>query len=386
MLKPPVLDVHLRALEAARRQSEDVVRAAAREVCISDYADLVMRSLPTTLDLRGLDHNAANAADAASRAIGEFHHAPPRGFYVPLMGTRGRTLNASALTSGGALVGDHMSGELVEALRPHSIAIGGGARVVSGLPAGKRLILPKLGNSIDVHWCDEGVMAPQGDPDFDQIFVVPQILSASVIVSRMLVLQNGLREALTTALEVDLLAAAMSEVDRVILAGSGVGPEPLGLLNMPEVSVVSAGANGGEPSWRLLSDLEHEVGRKSGAVSPQWVINSATRRKLRNTPRAPGQDFILSDSPTLLGGNCSVSEALPSNLQKGTATDLSAMIYGDFGRVIVGIWGPAALDVVLDRHLLALSGRIRLTAFMYVGVGFRHVEAFAACKDIITAD
>jgi HK97 family phage major capsid protein len=219
---------------------------------------------------------------------------------------------------------------------------------------------------------------------FDQIVIVPHVLRASIVVSRSLILQHGLREALTTALEVDLLAAAMAEVDRVILAGSGVGAEPLGLLNMPAVAVVSAGANGGEPTWKLLTDMEYEVGKRSGAISPQWAINAATRRKLRNTPRAPGQDFILSDSPTLLGTGYGVSEAMPSDLEKGTGTDLSAMVYGDFGRVIVGIWGPAALDVVLDRYSLKKENKIRLTAFMNVGVGFRHVEAFAVCKDVVT--
>jgi len=52
-----------------------------------------------------------------------------------------------------------------------------------------------------------------------------------------------------------------------VLAGSGVGAKPLGLLNMLEVAVVSAGANGAEPTWRWLTDMEHEVGRKSGAIA-----------------------------------------------------------------------------------------------------------------------
>jgi HK97 family phage major capsid protein len=384
MHRPKILDLHLRALDASLRQSEDVVRRAANNVCTSDFVDLLLRSMPAISDVSGFDDNAADAARAASNAIGEFHSAPPRGFYVPLIGTVGRSLSVGMFNAGGALAADVMSGELVEALRPHSVAVAGGARVISGLPAGKRLILPKLSNGSSVFWCDEGDPPPMGDPDFDQVVIVPHVLRASIVVSRMLILQNGLREALTTALEVDLLAAALAEVDRVILAGSGVDAEPLGLLNMPEVAVVSAGADGGEPTWKLLTDMEYEVGKASGAISPRWAINAATRRKLRNTQRAPGLDFILSDSPTLLGDGYGVSEALPSDLAKGAGTNLSAMVYGDFGRVIIGIWGPAALDVVLDRYSLKKDNKIRLTAFMNVGVGFRHVEAFAVCKDIST--
>ncbi|HPM34967.1 MAG TPA: phage major capsid protein, partial [Spirochaetota bacterium] len=73
------------------------------------------------------------------------------------------------------------------------------------------------------------------------------------------------------------------------------------------------------------------------------------------------------------------------NLTKGThsATDLSAIIFGNWSDLIIGEWG--ILDLNVDTSVNSLAGGIRVIALQDVDIALRRAESFAAIKDMITA-
>lgn len=82
---------------------------------------------------------------------------------------------------------------------------------------------------------------------------------------------------------------------------------------------------------------------------------------------------------TLNGYRADSSSQIPSNLEKGTGEDLTALIFGDFSTVMIGLW--RAIDLVVDPHTLGLSGGIRLTAMLDCDIQFRNAESLAKVMD-----
>lgn len=105
------------------------------------------------------------------------------------------------------------------------------------------------------------------------------------------------------------------------------------------------------------------------------------------TQRAAGLDFIVSsDANSVMGQPMRTSSQVPDNLTKGTSVGVcSPLIFGDLSEIVVGFWGPLAVDIMVDRVTAAKDGKIRLTCRAEVGVAVRNIGAFAAYKDLLSA-
>jgi len=312
-------------------------------------------------------------SDAAKAQTGH----QPWGAWIPLA-----ALTRDLSASGSPLVTDKVAPSLQSALEPHS-AVMGGATILAGLD-GSAFSLPTIDQPADAGsaWVAEGDAGPSLDPSTRLATLQPKSLIFQVTVSRRLMIQTGFD--LDRALRAELLRNAMRAIDHAAIAGAGAGSPP-GLLNDPDLDVLSAGANGAAPNWEHLVDLEHEASNRAGnMVAPAFLTSPAIRKRLRLTQRAPGLDFILSDTATtLLGQPLRISAQVPSDLTKGTAVEnCSAMVFGDWSEVVVGFWGPAAIDVLVDAVTGAHRGQIKLTCRAEVGVAVRDIRAFSAFKDL----
>ena len=89
------------------------------------------------------------------------------------------------------------------------------------------------------------------------------------------------------------------------------------------------------------------------------------------------------DAP-LNGYRAGVTNAVPSNLTKGTANAIcSAILFGNFADLLIGMWG--GLDLMVDPYTGSTSGTVRVVALQDVDVAVRHAESFAAMVDALTA-
>lgn len=376
-----------RHLTRDHNETTKALAAATRGLRTEDYVEAVIESADRGPGFPvGAASRRASAVFDASSAISAKRGYDPRGFFVPLdLGFRDsvRDLNVGTPTAGGNMVTEVHDGSIVAALRPYSGVMAAGARVVTGL--GEAFILPRETTATGVHWVDEGDPAGDSDPQFGQVVIQPRTLVARVAFSRQLAKTSGVRAGISAALTDGLVASLMTEVDRVVLAGSGSGAEPIGILNNADVSVVGAGTNGAAPSYDLLTEMEETHGAASGMAPTAWFTNSAARRSLRKTVRGTGLDYVWSDANTMLGVPALATEHLPGDLTKGSGTGLSPLILGSWSNVVIGIWGPAAYDLMVDPYTSGNAGLVKLTAFLEVGIAIRHPETFVVCKDLVTA-
>ena len=86
---------------------------------------------------------------------------------------------------------------------------------------------------------------------------------------------------------------------------------------------------------------------------------------------------------SLNGYNALVTNCVPSNLTKGTGSNLSAILFGKWDELLIAHWG--VLDIVVDPYTNSKSGIITVTLFQDVDVGVRYPAAFAVIKDAATS-
>lgn len=119
--------------------------------------------------------------------------------------------------------------------------------------------------------------------------------------------------------------------------------------------------------------------------SLHYVTNPKVRKFLKETEKATGYPVYLwpERANELNGYPAMVTNNVPSNLTKGTGTNLSAMIFGNFNDVVLADWG--AIDLMVDPYTQAGSNSIRIHANMLGDVGIRQPKSFAVIKDIIAS-
>ena len=76
-----------------------------------------------------------------------------------------------------------------------------------------------------------------------------------------------------------------------------------------------------------------------------------------------------------------VSNNVPSNLTKGSGTNLSAVIYGNFADLLIGLYGT--LEILVDPYTDFAKGTTGVRALQTIDIAVRHAESFAAMKDAI---
>jgi hypothetical protein len=73
---------------------------------------------------------------------------------------------------------------------------------------------------------------------------------------------------------------------------------------------------------------------------------------------------------------------MPSNLTKGSGSNLSAMIFGVWSELLIGQW--SGIDILVDQYTGSNAGTVRVVAFHDCDFAVRHPESFAECNEIVT--
>ena len=67
---------------------------------------------------------------------------------------------------------------------------------------------------------------------------------------------------------------------------------------------------------------------------------------------------------------------------KGTGTDLSTLIFGNWSDLLIGQWG--GIDIVVDDVTEAAKGNVRIIAHSEWDIAVRHAQSFAVITDALT--
>ena len=320
-----------------------------------------------------------------------------RSFYVPFSALTRATYVTSTANAGGNLVAtDLLADDFIEALRNASPVMGLGVRTMNGL-VGDVAIPRRSGVASTYYLSTETTAITQSESTFDQVTMSPKNLASLSKYSRQTLIQGtpGIESLVRTDLTDGILAA----LDSAVINGSGSSGQPTGIRNVSGIGSVAMGTNGAALTMEKVVDLETEILQDNALVgnAMAYVTNAkvvAGLKKLRagGSSATDGSFLFNSDlqaigrgpTPlTLNGYPIATTNAIPSNLTKGSGTNLSALVAGDFSQGMVGFYGNG-LEIVVgeesDDFAKALTSVRGIISF---DVAVRHAQSFASIEDIV---
>jgi len=303
---------------------------------------------------------------------------PARGFYVPVQVL---TRDVTTTTAAGAVETKLLTSDFIDMLKNKLVLSKAGVRVLRNLIG--NVDIPKKTATGSVYWVTEGNAPTEANLTIGKITLSPKTIAGTMDYTRNLLNQTSMD--VEQLIKDDLVSNIAIGVETAAINGSGSSGEPTGLLNTSGVNVVSIGTNGGNPTWSHIVQLETEVAVDNADIGTlAYVTNAKVRGYLKVTPKVSGYPlFIWGEDNRLNGYNALVTNCVPSNLTKGTGSNLSAILFGKWDELLIAHWG--VLDIVVDPYTNSKSGIITVTLFQDVDVGVRYPAAFAVIKDAATS-
>lgn len=333
------------------------------------------------------DMNAQRAAAfelECSAAMANHLGRQAQGFFVPydvLASKRDLTV-ANAASAGNLKETSLLTGSFIDLLRARMVIGGLGVQYLSGLVGD--IDIPRQTGTATTYWLAEQAAPTKSDQTTDKVNLSPKTVGAKTIISRKLRQQASLD--VEAMVQRDLATALALEMELAIINGSGASNQPRGILNVSGIGDVAGGTNGAAPTWANIVALETAVSVANADIgSLSYLTNAKVRGKLKNTSKVSGQNgFVWENGQQPLNGyGAAVTNLVPSNLVKGTSgATCSAILFGNFSDVIVGMWG--GLDILVNPYTGGDQGDVSIRVLQDMDVALRHPESFAAMKDALT--
>jgi HK97 family phage major capsid protein len=309
-----------------------------------------------------------------------------QGFLVPDNGWSARTYTVGSATAGGNLVAtDLMAGDFIEALRRRLVVAEMGATMLPGLVG--NVAIPRRSGTASSYWfgADGADAITESTGSLDQVTMNPKTVGCYSRFSRLMQLQAT--PEIEQLIRNDFIALIADAIDAAALNGTGSSSQPLGILNTTGIGSVTGGTNGAAPTLDNLLDLKKAVAIGNADVpAAGFVTNAKVEAVLAKLKDSNGR-YHLSPYGTEIGKSqiasrqLMVTNNMPSNLSKGSGTNLSAILYGNFSDLLIGMWGT--LEVLVDPYTDFAKGSVGVRALQSIDIAVRHAESFAAMKDAI---
>lgn len=357
------------------------------------------------------DWRGAELEQEASRATAKALGMNPQGFFVPVdvLATRPLTrvltpkgwryvpdlhadMTKSPATAGGNLIAtDLLAASFIELLRNKMVLQAMGATILGDLVGD--VAIPKQTGGGTAYWITANSdITSESTPTVGQVALTPHTVGAYTDIARSLLKQSSIDAEQFVRNDLALIVALA--IDRAGIHGGSNAPD--GVLATSGIGVVYAGgaaddvtnANGAAPVWDDIVNLETEVASDNADIGTlAYLTNAKMRGKMKRTVKVSGTsaDMLWEKNPDPVNGYPAfVSNQISSVLEKGASgATLSAMLFGNWADVIIGMWG--ALDVLADPYTGDLAGRVRVITLQDVDIDVRHAESFAAGDDFVTA-
>lgn len=338
----------------------------------------IIRAIAGAANLPGVDAGREReiSAEVARRSGRAF-----QGIAIPMAALSGpveqRVFTAGG--SGGNLVATNLlADQFIDKLRAALVIRRLGATLLSGLSG--NVAIPKLTADATGYWVADNAAITASDPTIAQVTLAPKTCGAITEFSRLMLLQAS--PDVEQLVRNDLAAVLAQALDIAAINGSGSSNQPKGILNTSGIGSVALGTNGAALTYANVVDLMGAVQDANGeTASSAFLTNPKVRRaavKLVDSQGRPlGEDVVFQNVPRAFTTN------VPSTLVKGSSSVCSALIYGDFSQLLVGLWSE--LDILVNPYESTAysKGNVQVRAAMTVDIAVRHAESFAAIVDIL---
>ena len=318
-----------------------------------------------------------------------------QGMYVPDFAWRAGVMTTAAT---GAISGEQVTDQFVptiqrgdlfiEALRAKQVMSNLGVTYMGGLT--NRVRMPKIATGASAGFVEEAGNVSDQSPADAGVTLQPRTLGAYATISRLLMLESI--PAIEQIVQDDILRSIADKIEYYAINGSGSSGQPTGILNAAGVSNldISAGADVADLTWADITDLVKLVEDGNGVVNANtlgFLTNPKVKAKMANTVKVASTDSImLLNDPwnSIYGYKAEFTNNVPSDLDPGDGgTDASAMIFGDFSQVMVGLFG--APSIIVDPYTGSKSGDVQISIMQEIDVALRNGISFSKTDEISTA-
>lgn len=317
-------------------------------------------------------------SDAQAKVMGK----SARGLFIPSEVQKRDLLVGTPTAGGNTVATDLLSGSFIDILRNAMVINGLGARMMTGLVG--QVAIPKQTGSATAYWVAENTAPTESQQTFGQVTMTPKTVGGYTDISRRLLLQSSI--AVESLVQTDLATVLGLAIQQAAINGSGASNQPSGLLTLLTTPAVVGGTNGAAPTWANIVALETAIASANADVGTMgYLTNAKVRGKLKSTEKfttSNGQPILENGTTPLNGYSTAITNAVPSNLTKGTGTNLSAILFGNWADLMIGMWG--SLDLMVDPYTGSTAGTVRVVALQDVDVAVRNIESFASMVDAIT--
>lgn len=320
---------------------------------------------------------------ACSEAVSQKFGRAAQGFFMPYDVQQKRDLVVGTPTAGGNLVAtDLLMGSFIDLLRNAMVIDKLGTMMLTGLVG--NVAIPKHTGAASIYWVAENTAPTESQQTIGQVLMSPKTAGGFTDIGRTLMnqtsldVENFVLNDLATQLGLGIQLAA--------IAGTGASNQPSGLLTRITPSVIG-GTNGLAPTWQHMIDLESSIAiANAEADGMSYLTNAKVRGKLKGTQKFSGTNGapVWAEGSTPVNGySAAVTNAVPSNLTKGTSSGVcSAILFGNFRDLMIGMWGVT--DLIRDPYTNSTSGGVRIVALQDVDVNVRNTESFSTMVDALT--
>lgn len=298
-------------------------------------------------------------------------------FMVDYSHNQKRDLVVGTDSAGGYTVPDQMQG-FIAPLRPRVRVLQLGAQLLTGLQG--NIPIPRQTGYTAATWEGETDANAESTPTFDQPSMTPHRLGAYTEYSKQLLVQSSL--GIENLVRNDLSQAIGLGLDLGAINGSGTDPVIEGILNTTGIGSVAIGTNGGAPTRDHLVKLMNEIAIDDADIDTMaFLTTPGVKSKLMLTKVDAGSgQFVWSEGgSSLIGYRAETSTQVPSNLTKGSGTNLHAIIFGVWNQLMIGQW--AGVDLVLDPYTKSKNAVVTIVVNSWYDTLVRHPESFAAVVD-----
>jgi HK97 family phage major capsid protein/HK97 family phage prohead protease len=333
------------------------------------------------------DWSKAGFEHEVSKEIAKRMGKETTGFFMPL--NVRNAYNASTAGAGGNLVATELlDQDFIQLLRNKMLMMGMGAKILSGLQG--NIAIPKQLTSAAAYWVAEGVDVTESEGSFGQVAMSPKTVGARSQMTRQLLMQSS--PDIESLVRNDLALVIALAIDSAAISGSGSAGQPKGILNQSGIGSVSMGANGGAfTNVDPLIDLETAVATANADFgSLGYITTPGQVGKLKKLKDANGnylwngfrQPLAAAVPGEINGYTVGRTNQMPSNLSKGSGSNLAAMIFGNFNDLVIGQWGPG-VEILANPYGAGFnSGSVDIRALTSVDVAVRNPVSFAAITDL----
>lgn len=291
-----------------------------------------------------------------------------------------RDMLSETTTAGGFTVQTEV-GQLIPILEPRLRVREMGATVLTGLTG--NIDFPRNDADASAAWEGEVDTTAETSPTFDRVQMSPERLAAFTDVSRQVMIQstidmeNFVRQRLNFAVQKALDSAALN--------GSGSNDQPTGILNTGSVNDITIGTDGGPLTWALVVQFETEIATDNADMGRLgYLFTPGVAGALKTLKRDVAGNGFIWEGPNGAGNvngyRALTTTQLPSNLTKGSGTNLHAAIFGNWADLIIGQWG--GVDLLINPYTKGKEAIVEVIINSFWDVAVRHPQSFTICNEI----